>query len=103
MTITEATECQCGAFTLEADLDDGSHQTYSMSADTLEAKFTKGAIQPILNDQVYSNCNHCVNNWGIDLCACGSGETPDNCDNELEECGNQMQTLGEVHKTGFWR
>lgn len=103
MILTQATECQCGAFSLEADLDDGSHQTYSMSAETLNAKFSKEAIQPILSDQVYSSCNHCVNHWGVDICACGSGEAPDECGNDLEVCGNPMQTLGDVHKTSFWR
>lgn len=41
-------------------------------------------------------CDHCVNKWGIDLCGCGSGETPEKCDGGFNECGSPMQTLGEI-------
>lgn len=42
-------------------------------------------------------CNHCVNRWGIDLCACGSGEFFWECSNGLPECGQPMQEYG-VHE-----
>ena len=100
--VTEAIKCQCGAFTLEIALADGDQQICSMTEDTLEAKIGKDVIAPVLQDTVYSNCNHCVNNWGIDLCACGSGETPDKCENDHEVCGTPMQTLGEAQIICAW-
>ena len=39
-------------------------------------------------------CNHCVNHYGLDLCACGSGETPENCKEGYSECGNPMEEYG---------
>ena len=41
----------------------------------------------------YSSCNHCVNNWGLDLCACGSGEPPELCKEGFSCCGEPSQVL----------
>lgn len=103
MQITHAVECQCGAFTLDVELDDESTINYSMTEETLEAKIGKDAISPILADQKFCNCNHCVNHWGVDLCACGSGETPEECENGLEMCGTPMQELGKLQRISMWR
>lgn len=102
MKITQAIECQCGAFTLETELEDGSRMDYSMTAETLESTIGKAALTPVLASETYSGCNHCVNNWGVDLCACGSGESPEECDNELEMCGTPMQTLEQPQRTSMW-
>lgn len=103
MEMIEAVKCQCGAVTVEAELEGGSVQSYSMTEETLNETIGNEAIAPVLREEVYVSCNHCVNNWGVDLCACGSGEKPDECDNELEMCGTPMQTLDLPHRTSFWR
>lgn len=103
MEMLSATKCQCGAVTIEAELDDGITQSYSMTETTLEAKLGSQTIAPLLADETYVHCNHCVNNWGVDLCACGSGESPEDCDNELAECGQPMQVLEQRQSTSFWR
>lgn len=97
MKITEAIECQCGAYTLESEKSDGSTGRVSMTAETLEATIGKDAIAEVLWGNQYFSCNHCINNWGVDLCACGSGETPEECDNGLEMCGTPMQTLEDLN------
>ncbi len=43
-------------------------------------------------------CDHCVNHYGLDICACGSGEPFWECDNGFEECGSPMQALGGYDK-----
>ena len=45
--------------------------------------------------------NHCVNHYGLDLCACGSGESPEECTAGFDECGNPYETLGESVKFNF--
>ena len=42
------------------------------------------------------SCNHCVNHWGLDLCACGNGEDPEECDGGFAECGLCSQYVREV-------
>ena len=90
--INHVAKCSCGAITVTDD-----KENYSMSIETFEK------IRPQLYISFdaaefgkYENCNHCVNHWGIDLCACGSGETPEKCDNELSMCGTPFQTLGKI-------
>ena len=69
--------CECGAMTIF--FTNGGQ--VSMSEETFE-KIT-GTV-PNKEDkyigQLWCNCNHCVNHWGIDLCVCGSGVHPDECD-----------------------
>ena len=75
-------------------------------------KFFPNLNKHLLSKIVYMDiptiyaCNHCVNNWGLDLCACGSGETPEECDGEFEECGRPMQNLDlnqpHVRGNGSW-
>ncbi len=43
-------------------------------------------------------CDHCVNHYGVDLCACGSGEPFWTCENGLSECGQPMQVFGDRDK-----
>ena len=94
----EAIKCQCGAVTVDMQTAEGK-QSYSMA----EALFTEHFPDAKLSDLEYCNCNHCVNHWGIDLCACGSGEHPSECENGFDECGTPMQELGKVQVTSMWR
>jgi hypothetical protein len=56
----------------------------------------------------YANCNYCVNHWGIDLCACGSGEHYTKCNEALRllntkvgEVEDSQPTQTEYEETSF--
>lgn len=78
------TRCKCGAITVEIDGLD-----YSMPLDLFKKHFPDASIP---KTTLY-NCNYCVNNWGIDLCGCGSGEKFGQCDNGYEECEQPAQII----------
>ena len=51
------------------------------------------------------SCDHCVNHYGLDLCACGSGKPFEKCHEGFEECGKPMQVFGKyecVRASGAW-
>lgn len=98
--ITWIALCECGAVTITIDNSD-----YSMPKEMFEKK--SGSLEDALENtpkqnevQKFFNCNYCVNGWGIDLCACGSGEKVGECDNDLDDCGQSMQIL-ETGQTNF--
>ena len=41
-------------------------------------------------------CDHCVNHYGLDLCACGSGEPFEKCKEGFPECGQPHQKLEPI-------
>ena len=88
--------CDCGAVSVEID-----GKEYSMSMKTFKERY---GIE--IQSYTYSNCNHCINHWGIDLCACGSGKPYDECDEGTEMCGQPIQDIdeGKTHTiaTGGW-
>ena len=90
-----ATKCQCGAITVSDDNFDNS---------MTEAVFLDEYPDLQLEENIFCNCNHCVNHWGVDLCACGSGEPVGECSGELAECkaGLAAQTRGERKKSFGW-
>ena len=93
-----ATKCQCGAITIEDESFSNSmtQETFDNLSEVLEVTFTT---------HIFSNCNHCVNNWGIDLCGCGSGEPVGKCDEEFEDCKNRTpaQQLFGMKEIVGWR
>lgn len=92
----DATKCQCGAITV-----DGDDFSNSMTEATFQREFPNVPIR----QQVYCNCNHCVNHWGIDLCGCGSGEPVGQCDGDFEHCLNNIpaQHKHEQRAAMGWR
>jgi hypothetical protein len=81
-----AVKCACGAVTvvtLEGD--------YSMRPAEYRRRFGKAPPRTVR----YSNCNHCVNHWGVDLCGCGSGERFGRCKEGLKECSRPAQDMEE--------
>ena len=88
--------CICGAITFEREGD----INWSVNLENapyffpeLPETFFKALSKSIAE---YSSCDHCVNHWGLDLCACGSGETPKDCDEGFSECGCPSQYVKEV-------
>lgn len=84
------TKCQCGAITLYAD----NGASYSVSAKNRKDLIPRLDLRTIRRYPQTYCCDHCVNHYGLDLCACGSGESPKDCTNGLPECGRPMQELG---------
>lgn len=76
--------CQCGAITVTIKGKD-----YSMTPKHFEERYGF-----TINDTIWCNCNSCVNHWSIEMCACGSGEPYDECEEGHEMCGTPMQIIG---------
>ena len=68
-------------------VDDGND--YSMGKKLFKLNFPRVRV----TNKTYS-CNHCVNHWGIDLCSCGSGLSPNKCKENNSDCGEPSQILG---------
>ena len=86
-------KCQCGAITIETEAGTYSckssiFRTLFPNVDLRKCKAVKGLSE-------WTNCNHCVNKYGLDLCSCGSGEKVGKC-----ECGSTipMQVYGDYTK-----
>ena len=71
--IKQYQKCRCGAITLSLKNKD-SVSMYQETFDTLGIDLT--FVEQLPDSYM---CNHCINNWGIDLCDCGSGERPEEC------------------------
>lgn len=90
-------KCECGAVTLYF-VDDAANSikeenlpSFGVSLDGIER----------LKDTYC--CDHCVNHYGLDICACGSGESPEECTNGLAECSTPRQYYGESEMTMIQR
>lgn len=90
--------CSCGAVT--AHKEDGT--SFSMKASTFKKLFPNTRVS---RKNVYINCNHCCNHWGIDLCGCGSGEPVGKCKGDFAECKNKEPSQYADHeiKRPMWR
>ena len=99
MKIISITRCDCGAITVETESGD----SYSVLDENFEKFFPSAGVPRDASGALAFDCdayptmyccNHCVNHYGLDLCACGSGEAPNDCENGYAECGRPMQMLG---------
>lgn len=92
MEIVEYTRCVCGAITLFGE--DG--RSYAVLAKNLKRFFPSLDLRKV--KRAYNGktccCNHCVNHYGLDICACGSGEPYETCTRGFDECGKPMHILG---------
>lgn len=88
-------KCSCGAITVYLDNDDTG---YSCLEKNRKKFFPSLDLRRAEKLPDTFSCNHCVNHWGLDLCACGSGEPYESCDCGIEGfCGRPMQVLGGRH------
>lgn len=85
--IKTASRCTCGAITVTINGID-----YSMPRISFNKRFNARG-RHVMN--VTQGCNYCINHWGINLCACGSGDMFWTCREGLSECGKPMQSLEE--------
>lgn len=90
--VTDFSKCECGAVTLYFESGDNN----SLLEENLN-KFNVDLDDAEELQKTYC-CNHCVNHYGLDLCACGSGETPEDCEEDFDECGNPYENYGESVK-----
>jgi hypothetical protein len=88
-SIEHLAKCRCGAITVTID-----GKEYSMKPATFRKTFHHMGRIPRA-EVTYGSCNHCVNHWGTDLCACGSGKAPNKCGEGLRVCGKPMQVIGK--------
>lgn len=63
--------CQCGAITIQIGEEESC--CHSKNLDLLIPNHHQMAEDYSTIANPYTQCNHCVNNWGIDLCPCGCG------------------------------
>jgi hypothetical protein len=83
-----AITCNCKAITVHNNVD-GSQ--VSMTQQEFEQEFRDLISDSDIDEdfETMTGCNYCDNHWGTDLCACGSGKHPEECEDtpEYEECG----------------
>lgn len=92
--IMTATKCDCGAVTVSCDEPRFSN---SMTMDTFLKEFPNIPLE----DEMFCNCNHCVNHWGLDLCGCGSGEPVGECGEGYDECKNNIPSQVKCQEKPF--
>ena len=95
-----AKKCECGAVTVTYVNDDMDEITVSMT----ESDYLKHFLSIDLESDTYGCCDYCVNHWGIDLCGSGSGEKIGECENDFDECRNNIpsQTIDEPSNRKLW-
>lgn len=81
--------CKCGAISLMTY--DG--RTFSCHEKNMD-RFFHGVDLSVLEELPTTfSCDWCVNHYGLDLCACGSGVDYEDCDNGLDCCNRPMQSI----------
>lgn len=96
--------CKCGAITFIAD-DKREFSCFEKNLDKFipEEELPKycadGKPENLVQYTDVFACNHCVNHYGLNLCACGSGESPDECSFGDKVCGLPMQSLTEGYSS----
>lgn len=100
--LDQLTKCNCGAINIQM-----GRIEYSCGLDYFQEHFeiVDGTLRS-KKIRSYYGCNHCINHWGLDLCACGSGEKPHECDSDCHECGGPSQSIEDarlcVKAGGSW-
>ncbi|PXV62350.1 hypothetical protein CLV62_12038 [Dysgonomonas alginatilytica] len=92
MEITDYTSCSCGAITVY--FKNGENNSLKRSNKKRFNISLRGVKK--LNDTYC--CDHCVNHYGLDICECGSGKTPEKCCNKgtREQLGKSVKLFDEM-------
>lgn len=89
--IKEISKCSCGA--LLVDFNDG--RSYNMKPKTFRQYFGVKRVPRAQNaSHPFGCCDYCVNGYGVEICACGSGEPYQKCKGGFDVCGKPMQVIG---------
>lgn len=98
--------CSCGAVTLTLQEDEAMlsvMQSFNGNRKDKEICLPRELADEVLptkdlifDSQCYA-CNHCGNGWGVDLCACGSGEKFWECEEGHDICGQPAQFMPGLH------
>ena len=86
------TKCICGAITIQTD--DGMRYM----SKKIKKFMPQLDLRKVKRYQTTVMCDYCVNNYGLELCGCGSGELFGQCDNNEIECQKPMQCIGEYDR-----
>lgn len=78
-------QCECGAITVTI-----GGENYSMTPEYFEERYGF-----TITNNIWCNCDSCVNKWSVEMCACGSGEPYNECEGGFEMCGTPMQIIRE--------
>lgn len=93
MSLLFYSKCECGAVTVSDEFG----LSYSCKRRNLK-RFLPGVnLRKLKKLPDTGCCDHCSNHWGLDLCACGSGEAPEKCKNRTRVCGMSMQKFDEYN------
>lgn len=88
--------CDCGAISLDILGEKYSCKKYMFKGYFPNIDLRK--CKQVRNKFKQYCCDYCVNHYGLDLCACGSGEKIGKCTNELSMCGEPMQIVGKYSR-----
>lgn len=107
MLVESYQKCQCGAITVWYDNGE-VNSILEKNMDILPVD-TRESLDTAERLQDSYCCNHCVNHYGLDICECGSGESPENCCKAgvREEFGKSVKLFEEMagnaaKNGGFW-
>lgn len=95
--VKEICKCSCGALTV--DMHDG--KSYHMKPATFRSYFGVDRVPTAVNAKSpYGCCDYCVNHYGVELCACGSGKSVKLCKENIMHkgkkiCGHPFEKIGE--------
>ena len=91
-TIVEYQNCQCGAVTLF--FEDGASNSVKKENFESITGLSLSSLDGLPKIQNSYCCNHCVNHYGLDLCRCGFGESPEECIGGFDGCGTAREVFG---------
>lgn len=81
--IEHIAQCECGAITVTI-----AGENYSMTSEYFEERYGF-----TLANNIWCNCDSCVNHLSVEMCTCGSGKRYDECDEGNMTCGIPIQNI----------
>lgn len=88
MTKIYLSRCECGGITIFY-----GNKSFSCKETNFPRFFPNFDLEGVEEIKTSYICDHCTNHYGLDLCACGSGEPYESCSNGFDVCGKPMQSV----------